>query len=75
MENSLQTQASADKERAEKIALEQQLKERVREIRELTSKHEVHVDELGKKCAPALCGLNCSRLHSRCLSLFARVFA
>lgn len=42
---------SADKERAEKIALEQQLKERVREVRELTSKHEAHVDELGKKCA------------------------
>ena len=38
-----------DKEKAERNGLEQQLREKVREMREMSASHDRHVDELTKK--------------------------
>ena len=43
-------QGALEKERTDRLALESQLKERLRDLRDLSSKHEAHVTELNRKC-------------------------
>ena len=47
--NNFHEKISVDKERAERSGLEQQLREKVREAREIASRHDAQVDDLSRK--------------------------